>query len=292
MKFLKPLAFTTLTLGAAQLALADSIPFTGVAFNRPTGGATTFLHRDDGGGSGTSYWKLNGEPTISYTWNESTVGDLSTGEGLFENANMSLLFDSINGASFDVRLDIGGSQSGGGAPTDKLTVGGTTSPSTQAIPGGSATLTNSIGGQFGFELRAADTNKLIADGTFFFDSNLNMGPFNKVGRIDPGNALDVAAFLWGSSKNSSGDSLVYCTSGPTCASSSRVWEVKDNLLNGKALAMDLSFTGSGSPPPPGTAPEPRTLALLAIGLIGLSTRLGTRPGTRPGRPRRSERLAG
>ena len=154
----------------------------------------------------------------------------------------------LNGM-FDAILKIGTS---GVESENTLTAGGvTTLKSVGSTPIGSVDLTHSIGGSLSFQLLDAGDSSLLASELFGFDPLLNMGPFNKIGA----NSVGVVSYIWGGAVDGNLQFASGCAQQTNCAQFM-------TALNNTGMEFDFSFTGS--------VPEPATVLLLELGLMGIS----------------------
>ncbi len=251
------------TLALAPEAQAGSVLFDGQAFNSaPGGGSATFVHVDNpaGSGGGSLLWELDsgGSTGLTYQWNEPTASfdDAFAVFGSAGGAPVVSLDLKDHGAGFDAVLRLGTS---GVAADNRLDVGTDGAAADKAVNGtplGNVTLTHTLGGKLSYQLLDKASNFLLASGILNFQEADLMGPFNKVGQVPaPGPVDSVVGFLWGA--GAAADVTSDCQGNGNC-------QAFVSKVGSHGLGLDLAFTGA--------VPEPGTLGLLAIGLIGAGIR--------------------
>ncbi len=136
-------------------------------------------------------------------------------------------------------------------------------PAMTVVAGQDATafnLTHKVSARFGFTIT---TNDVVIFDEFIFDPTYDMGSVDKIGNDANGG---VGTFLWGytsghDSSNFFGDnSSTVCLDGSEQACQSFV----DALYGVEGIGLDLAYSGTRV-----SVPEPGTLGLLALGLLGI-----------------------
>jgi len=241
MRYLKMIGLAGLAAGLSANANAVVIDYDMLGYNTSQ---SVIIHTGSGGGSGEWQWRLDpnaaGNSSLKVHYNDADNNGLSNGDSFTSTGSGSMVFDAYSGNDIDANAN------------GMLTWSNLSGSLGNGSDGNGHHIANGLGFDWTFWIGDGTQSGQSFSGSANFN-HLNSGQFNHVNLDATTKQLTFA--LWGSltsSVGSIGGDDFYDQSG----------------TGNDGLGID--FTIRGFPTPGGgQVPEPASLALVGLGLLGL-----------------------